>query len=57
MRERGTATSVDHICVPSGLIANDAQSAILRADHKESISATVLASSSANMAVANAQIV
>lgn len=41
IRDRGTATSVDHICVPSGRIARLAQRACFRADHRESISASV----------------
>lgn len=43
MRDIGTATSVDHICVPSGRVARQAQSACFRADHRLSISFSLLA--------------
>lgn len=44
-RESGTATSVDQICVPSGLMARDAHSACFLADQSESICSAVSADS------------
>lgn len=43
MRDIGTATSVDQIWVPSGLVARQAQSACFLADHRLSISFSLLA--------------
>lgn len=45
IRDIGTATSVDQICVPSGRTARDAHRACFLADQRESISASVLADS------------
>lgn len=43
IREIGTATSVDQIFVPSGRAARHAQSACFLADHRDSISASLVA--------------
>ena len=45
IRDSGTATSVDHICVPSGLMARLAHRACFLADQSESICSAVLADS------------
>jgi hypothetical protein len=47
IRDSGTATSVDQICVPSGLWAHIAHTASLRADHRLCMSCSVFANSNA----------
>lgn len=45
IRDMGTAASVDHITVPSGRTARQAQSACFRADQRDAISSSLVADS------------